>query len=80
MSFLFGSPSAPQVAPLPPDTSSADNQAARDATARDATIKQRAAGRSSTMVAGMSLAADNQKERGLLYASKRTAAKDMVGG
>ncbi len=80
MSFLFGSPSAPQVAPLPADTSSADAQAARDAAARDATIKQRAAGRSSTIVAGMSLAANEQKDRGMLYASKRTASKDLVGG
>lgn len=81
MSFLFGSDSpapAPQPVPESPIKSEAA-QAERDAAASAAQAESRAAGRQQTVVAGAKLAADDQQEKGLLSAKRRTASRALVG-
>lgn len=81
MSFL--APKAPPTpAPLPQSPTAADNteaEAQRLAAERAAVAESKAAGRRSTIVAGMKIADEEQQERGALYASKRRAAKELVG-
>ena len=79
MSFIFGG-DAPAPAPLPEDPSIAEEaRKKRDEAAALAAADQRAAGRRSTMVAGMSLAAEEQGARGLMAKSRREASRSLVG-
>lgn len=77
MSFIFGGNDqpAPVAAPADPSASEAA-QAERDAATRAAVAQSKAAGRSSTIVAGQQIAMDEQ----LLKASKRKAASSAMLG
>lgn len=77
---LFGGVSKPTPAPAPddPSASQAAEQARQDA-ANAAVAQQKGAGRASTIVAGMKIAADDQYQRGLLAQKKRGASTDLVG-
>lgn len=80
MSFLFGKP-APMPAPLPVSPMASDSAAsARDAAERAALAERAGAGRRSTIVGGMQIAAEEQGSRGMLAKRKRTAASEMAGG
>ncbi|MEK9725282.1 MAG: hypothetical protein VW405_17625 [Rhodospirillaceae bacterium] len=66
-------PASPQAE----DNSKAD---AERAAAADAAVAERAnAGRKSTIVAGMKIAAEDQAERGLLAQQKRQRVSDELG-
>ena len=73
-------PDSPSPMPVPvnpmDDTKAEEERAAK---ARDAQIQRAAGGRSSTIVGGMALAADEQRERGLLSKTKREAARALGG-
>jgi hypothetical protein len=84
MSRFFGkvlgikSPEVP-AAPPPPDPAIAA-KAAADAQRKTA-YEQETAGRKSTIVAGATMAADDQMERGMLKRKQRMdAAADVLGG
>jgi hypothetical protein len=80
---IFGGdePTAPTPAPVPVSPSAPDNLAAEKArqdAENQAIADQKAAGRKSTIVAGMKIAADEQMGRGLLAQKKRAAADDLM--
>ena len=80
MSALFGGDS-PSPQPLPPDPAIAEEaRRKREEAAALAVSDQRAAGRSSTMVAGMNIAAEEQAGRGLLAKARRTSAASAILG
>lgn len=81
--FGGGETPTPQPAPVPASPQAEDNSAAEAerAAAADAAVSERAnAGRKSTIFAGMKIAYDEQRDRGLLAQKKRGAAAEMMGG
>lgn len=81
MSLLLGRYSAlPPSAPVPLSPQVDPNaEKERQAAENAALAESKAAGRRSTMVAGMSIAADEQGERGMLSSKRRAAAKTLGG-
>lgn len=83
MSFgdLFGGgDERPQPAPVPVSPAAPDNTAAEAARVKaetDAIAERASAGRRSTIVAGMQIAEDQQRDVGMLSQKKRQAAKDL---
>lgn len=72
MSFFGGS--KPQPAPVPVNpSSSAEAEAKRAEAERQAIADRQMAGRRSTIVGGMEIAADDQMARGEDFAAKRRA-------
>jgi hypothetical protein len=61
--------------PLDEDNTAAER--ARQDAERAAVAESKAAGRRSTIVAGMQIAADEQMERGLMRRKRSQAAKDL---
>lgn len=79
MSSMFSTPK-PQPLPPPEDPSvSAAAEEARVNASNAAIAAQKSAGRASTIVAGMKIAADDQYARGALAQKKRGASSDLVG-
>ena len=73
---------APQPQPLPQSPTAPDNTEAERQRAdaeRAAVAESKAAGRRSTIVAGMAIAEDEQAERGALAKKKRSAAAQELG-
>lgn len=80
MSFL--KPKMPTPQPLPQSPTAPDNTEAerqRAAAEQAAIAESKAAGRRSTIVAGMKIAADEQEERGQLALKRRSAAARELG-
>lgn len=75
----FSKPSMQAPAPPPVDDSAAKAQAQADA-ARAAIAERNGAGRASTIVAGASLAADQQYGVGLLAQKRKAASQDLTLG
>ena len=82
MSFFFGEEDLPTPAPVPASPSAVDNEAAqaeRNAAERAAIAEAKSRGRMQTVVAGRKIAADEQEEKGLLSAKRRSASRDILG-
>lgn len=80
MGFLFGGDDAPSAVPVPPSPMANEDAQAQRRAAEEAAIREsRAAGRRQTVVGGMKIAADEQYDRGLMGAKKRSAARDLGG-
>lgn len=74
MTFLFSQPSAPTPPPPPPSPMNDPEATRQRAAAEEAAVRERAsAGRRSTIVGGMKLAADEQYARGSAAQARRTA-------
>lgn len=82
MSFLKPKMPAPQPQALPQSPTAPDNteaQRQREEAERAAIAESKAAGRRSTIVAGMKIAADEQEERGQLALKRRSTAARELG-
>lgn len=80
MSSLFSRPRIPDP-PAPPTspTKNEEQESERIEVERAAVAESKAAGRRSTIVAGMKIAADEQYDKGLLGSRRRAAARDLGG-
>jgi hypothetical protein len=77
MSFLFGNDAPTPVAvPIAP-SNDAEAARKREAAAQAAAAESRAGGRRSTIVGGMAIAEDEQRERGMLRSAERNASRTL---